>query len=80
MYGIIPELLYCGDNVKLDFNKIPYKKVIFTVSDIKKEYIANLPYFKKEGMCPEATRPSPLYNNKYIVETNGFNLDNFILF
>lgn len=80
VYGKKPELLYCGDNVLLDFNKIPYKKVIFTVSDIKKEYIANLPYFKKEGMCPEATRPSPLYNNKYIVETNGFNLDNFILF
>lgn len=61
-----------------DFGKIPYKKVFFTNREYKYDYIAYLPSFKNEEACREATRPSLTKTGKYIIEEDGFDLDDFI--
>ena len=68
----------CSENAILDFEKIPYKKIMFSVKEYKNDSIIYLPSFSKEIACPEATRPSLTKIGKYIVEEDGFNLDEFI--
>jgi len=68
----------CSEDVVKDFEKIPYKKLFFSVVDYSYNYVAYLPSFKDEGCCPEATKPSINKIGKYIVEEDGFDLDKFI--
>lgn len=51
---------------------------MFSVKEYKNDSIIYLPSFSKEIACPEATRPSLTKIGKYIVEEDGFNLDEFI--
>lgn len=62
----------------MEFGKIPYKKVLFSVVDYKCDYVSYLSSFKYEVCCPEATKPSITKIDKYIVEEDGFDLDKFI--
>lgn len=68
----------CSEETIKEFGKIPYKKVLFSVVDYKYDYVSYLKSFKDEIACPEATRPSLTKTGKYIVEEDGFDLDEFI--
>ena len=62
-----------------EFGNIPYKKVIFTAKEYDYEYCSFLKSFKEERCCPEATLPAINKKGKYILETDGFDIDKFIL-
>lgn len=68
----------CSDEVIKEFGKIKYKKVMFSVKDYAYDYVSYLKSFSNEIACPEATRPSINRKGKYIVEEDGFDLDEFI--
>ena len=68
----------CSEETIKEFGKIPYKKVLFSITPYKYEYVEYLPSFKNEECCPEATRPSLTKKGKYILEEDGFDLDEFI--
>lgn len=69
----------CGIETINDFEKIKYNKVFFSVLPVEKEYVSFLKSFSKDICCPEATRASPYVYGKYIVESDGFDLDKFLL-
>ena len=70
----------CGRTCIESFEKISYKdKVFFTVNDVHTLSSVYLVSFCDEICVPEATRKSPVYNDKYIVETDGFDLDSFVI-
>lgn len=68
----------CSDDVVKDFGNIPYKKVLFTTKKFDWEYTSYLKTFEGENGTPEATRPSPTKEGKYILEEDGFDLDDFL--
>lgn len=68
----------CSDITIQEFGKIPYKKVIFTTKEYPYNYCSFLKSFKKESCCPEATLPAENIKGKYILETDGFDIDKFI--
>lgn len=69
----------CSDFTVQQFGKIPYKKVIFTTKEYPYDYCCFLKSFEKETCCPEATLPAKNKKAKYILETDGFDIDKFIL-
>lgn len=69
----------CSDATIQEFRKIPYKKVIFTTKEYTYDYCHFLRSFEKENCCPEATLPAKNKEGKYILETDGFEIDKFIL-
>ena len=68
----------CDKETVEKFGEIPYKKVLFSIVNYKYDYVSYLPSFKEENACPEATRPSLTKRGKYILEEDGFDLDNFL--
>ena len=68
----------CSEDVVKEFGKIPYKKIFFSTVDYKYDYVSYLPSFKNENGVPEATRASLTKKGKYILEEDGFDLDEFL--
>lgn len=73
------QLNRCDDTTIQEFAKIPYKKVIFTTKKYDYDYCSFLKSFKDDKCCPEATLPAKNIKGKYIIETDGFDIDQFIL-
>lgn len=72
------QLSRCDDLTIQEFNKIPYKKIIFTTKKYDYNYCHFLKSFENEKCCPEATLPAKNKRGKYIIETDEFDLDKFI--
>lgn len=69
----------CDNKTIQEFGNIPYKKVIFTTKRYDYDFCSFLESFKTEKCCPEATLPAINKKGKYIIETDGFDINKFIL-
>lgn len=68
----------CSENTIMEFEKLPYRKIMFSIKKYDSKDIIYLPSFSKEVATPEATRPSLTKKGKYIIEEDGFDIDEFI--
>ncbi len=67
-----------SEEVIKEFGKIPFKKIIFSNKNYPYDYVCYLPSFENDGCVPDPTRPSLTKKGKYIIEEDGFDLDEFI--
>ena len=61
---------------KCEYTKTPLD---YQITEYDYEYCSFLKSFKEERCCPEATLPAINEKGKYILETDGFDIDKFIL-